>query len=269
MSWSHPARGDALKDDRREYEAAIADYTEAIRIDPSDARAFASRSEALRGMHELDRALTDADTAIRLDSEDVSGRPGRELADADGTRRNPTRAGFYASRASVFIEKREPEKALADAEEAVRLDPRSVAVSAWSRRHGERSRVRQNSMTPRKRSGSTPAPPSLATSGDSPSRPRARPTRQSPTSTRRSGSTPRMPPPTTTGGEPIETRGRPTRRSPTTTRRSGSTPSMPSSTTTGGSPMRATSIGTPATPTTTRSARPQVCPRLHQPGASL
>ena len=52
-----------------EYGKAIADFTEAIRIEPQYAEAFYNRGIALREKGELDQAIADYTEAIRLDSQ--------------------------------------------------------------------------------------------------------------------------------------------------------------------------------------------------------
>src|SRR5262249_7560433 len=52
---------------KRDNELAIADYNEAIRIDPDDADAFYGRGNAWREVGDNARAIADYDEAIRLD----------------------------------------------------------------------------------------------------------------------------------------------------------------------------------------------------------
>jgi tetratricopeptide (TPR) repeat protein len=50
-----------------EYDKAIADYTEAIRLNPNDAHAFYNRGLARAKKNELNEAIEDYTKAIRLD----------------------------------------------------------------------------------------------------------------------------------------------------------------------------------------------------------
>ncbi len=50
-----------------DYARAIESYDEAIRRDPSNARAYGNRGAALKRIGQGDRALTDENEAIRLD----------------------------------------------------------------------------------------------------------------------------------------------------------------------------------------------------------
>jgi len=50
-----------------DYDRALADYDEAIRLDPQDPLAYYNRGVARHGKHDYDRAIADYDQAIRLD----------------------------------------------------------------------------------------------------------------------------------------------------------------------------------------------------------
>ena len=61
-------RGNAWSD-KNEYDKAIADYNEAIRLDPKFAFGFYNRGNAWNDKGELDKAIADYTEAIRLDPE--------------------------------------------------------------------------------------------------------------------------------------------------------------------------------------------------------
>src|SRR5277367_6015472 len=52
---------------KREYDRAIQDLDQAIKLDANNALAFNDRGGAYNGKHEYDRAIQDFDQAIRLD----------------------------------------------------------------------------------------------------------------------------------------------------------------------------------------------------------
>ena len=87
-----------------EFDKAIADYTEAIRLDPNDVP-YCNRGNAWASKGEHDKAIADFDEAIRI---------------------NPKDAGAYFKRGYAWDRKGECEKAIADYDEAIRLDPRSA-----------------------------------------------------------------------------------------------------------------------------------------------
>ena len=88
---------------KKEYDKAIADYTEAIRLDPRNAERLRNRGIAWRSKKEYDKAIADYNEAIRLD---------------------PEYALAYNHRGMAWSDKKEYDKAIADYNEAIRLDPK-------------------------------------------------------------------------------------------------------------------------------------------------
>ncbi len=100
---AHVWRGLYLKD-RGKLDAALDDFTEAIRIDPRLAMAYTNRGNVWQAKGEYDRALADYDEAIRLD-----------------------RKGSWAvnNRGHAWGMKKDYARALADYDEAIRLHPKN------------------------------------------------------------------------------------------------------------------------------------------------
>lgn len=94
-------RGNAYNG-KRNYELAIQDYEEAIRLNPKSANFFTNRGVALMGKREYDRAIESYTEAIRL---------------------APRRADTFSNRGVAYARKRDYDRALADYNEALRLDP--------------------------------------------------------------------------------------------------------------------------------------------------
>src|SRR5215469_10046479 len=88
---------------KHDNELAIADYNEAIRINPDDADAFYRRGNAWREMGDNARAIADYDEAIRLD---------------------PNHASALNNRGAAWLEKGQNDRAVADFSAAIRIDPR-------------------------------------------------------------------------------------------------------------------------------------------------
>jgi tetratricopeptide (TPR) repeat protein len=86
-----------------DFDTAMADFTEAIRIDPSQVVAFSDRAAIWVAKNEYDKARVDCDEAIRL---------------------NPLLANAFNTRALAWIGRIEYDKAIADCDEALRLDPK-------------------------------------------------------------------------------------------------------------------------------------------------
>ena len=78
----------------------VADYTEAIRIDPDDADAYYNRGEAYFYLEEYDKSISDCTEAIRI---------------------KPDYAEAYDTRGLAYRLKGESEKAMADYTEANRI----------------------------------------------------------------------------------------------------------------------------------------------------
>src|SRR6266567_3870887 len=82
---------------------ALADYNEAIRLDPKSALALSDRGVAYGNKGDYDRALADLNEAIRLD---------------------PKSAHAFRNRDIVYAYKGDYERAIADLNEAIRLNPK-------------------------------------------------------------------------------------------------------------------------------------------------
>ena len=125
-----PARGDAYRK-KGELDKAVADYTDAIRLDPKDAAAHAARGDVYRKKGELNKAIADYTEAIRLDPKNAAAHAARGVAyrmEAESDKAiadyieviNPQDAEAYAMRG----EQGDFDKAIADCTEAIRLDPK-------------------------------------------------------------------------------------------------------------------------------------------------
>jgi len=95
-------RGNAYKAKAQD-DRAIEDYDQAIRLDPTLARAFYNRGNAYQGKVQYDRAIEDYDQAIRLD---------------------PKYAPAFYNRGSAYAAKAQYDRAIEDFDQAIRLDPK-------------------------------------------------------------------------------------------------------------------------------------------------
>jgi len=77
VAYNH--RGDAYLN-KRELDRAIADYDQAIRLNPNFAMAFHNRGIAYYFQKDFDRAIADYDQAIQLNANDVHAYKNRGLA---------------------------------------------------------------------------------------------------------------------------------------------------------------------------------------------
>jgi tetratricopeptide (TPR) repeat protein len=133
---------------KAEYDRAIVNYDEAIRLDPKDSVSYHSRGSVYRRTGEYDRAIADFDRAIALDPKFAKAFSDRGLTYAgkgdfdratDDLNRaialNPHASG-YANLAAVNEMRGDLLDAIANANEAIRLDPKdavafNVRGKAW------------------------------------------------------------------------------------------------------------------------------------------
>ncbi len=134
----HLGVGLLLKND---YDRAIVEFNEALRIDPTYVRSFNSRGNAWRGKGEIENAIADYNEAIRLDRNFAFPYNGRASAYYDKgqfdraiddfsqvIRLDPTLAAPYSNRALAWRDKGEFDRALADADEGLRRDPKNPTI---------------------------------------------------------------------------------------------------------------------------------------------
>jgi tetratricopeptide (TPR) repeat protein len=86
----------------KDADRALADANEAIRIDPTSAKAFHRRGDIYKTTTQPDLALLDFEEAIRLD---------------------PKVPVYFVNRSNIYLEKHQYDFAVRDLDEALRLDP--------------------------------------------------------------------------------------------------------------------------------------------------
>jgi len=87
--------------ERGDYDMAIEDFTEALRLQPNYAFAYNSRGGAYLSKGDYDKAIVDFNQAIKL---------------------NPNDAGAYGGRGLAYYNKRDHNKAIADLNQTIKLD---------------------------------------------------------------------------------------------------------------------------------------------------
>ena len=119
-----------------DYDRAMANFNEAIRLNQNDAVAFYDRGLTYSNKGDNDRAIADYSEAIRLDPKYAlaffnrgfiyanKGDTDRGMADFNETIRfNPTHAIAYMNRGYIYEQKGDYDRAIADYNESIRLDP--------------------------------------------------------------------------------------------------------------------------------------------------
>ena len=122
--------------EKRDYDRAITDYNEALRLNPQYQFAYYNRGIAWRNKGDYDRAIADYNEAVRLNPKDADAYNNRgyawsskrdyDRAIADyneALRLNPKDAKAYNNRGFAWSSKRDYDHAIADYNEALRLDP--------------------------------------------------------------------------------------------------------------------------------------------------
>ena len=73
-------RGNVYNIDKRDYDRAIADYTQVIRLDPNNARAYNNRGNAYYNKRDINRAIADFEAALRIEPNNAAYRQNLENA---------------------------------------------------------------------------------------------------------------------------------------------------------------------------------------------
>ena len=94
----------------KDYDRAIAEFNQALRLDPNYPLSYSSRGTAYTLKGEYDRAIVDITQAIRL---------------------LPNNADVYAMRGMLYNLKKDNERAIADFEAALRIDPNNDIAKQW------------------------------------------------------------------------------------------------------------------------------------------
>lgn len=136
----HNRRG--LERDRKaDYDGAIAEYAEALRLDPKFVAALANRALASTHKRDFDRAIAEATAAIALDpnyayaynnrglAHNEKGEFDLAMADLDAAiRLDPKLTIAYVNRGNAYRGKRDYTRAIAEYSEAIRIDPNSATA---------------------------------------------------------------------------------------------------------------------------------------------
>jgi tetratricopeptide (TPR) repeat protein len=100
LAYSYRASGYQLKN---ELDRALADANEAIKVDASSSRAFYRRGDIYKNLHQNELALQDFNEAIRLD---------------------PKVPVYFVDRSNSYVNLKQFDLAIRDLDEALRLDPK-------------------------------------------------------------------------------------------------------------------------------------------------
>ena len=110
---------------QHEYDRALTDYGDAVRVDPKYADAYYNRCVAYNRKQFYDSAVAACSDAIKLG-------PDKNALNATGDARlSPERSksDYFTQRGIAYHGKQDFERAIADYDEAIRLDPNNTAAS--------------------------------------------------------------------------------------------------------------------------------------------
>jgi tetratricopeptide (TPR) repeat protein len=116
----------------QQFQDAINDYGQAIKISPEDARIYEQRAAVEMKVNDMDKALADYSEAIKL---------------------KPNEARYYAYRSYIYEVKGDIKNSMADTEKVLKLDPKNQEAISRKKRLETLQSMR-----------ATPAPPSPAAS---------------------------------------------------------------------------------------------------------
>jgi len=116
----------------QQFQDAINDYGEALKISPEDARIYEQRAAVEMKMNDMDKALADYSEAIKL---------------------KPNEVRYYAYRSYIYEVKGDIKNSMADADKVLKLDPKNQEAINRKKRLETLQTMR-----------ATPIPPSPATS---------------------------------------------------------------------------------------------------------
>jgi len=124
---------------RKEHNAAIAAFTQAIRLEPNLARAYAYRAQAWGAKHVRAQEIADLDQAILLDPGNASyrlaraaswtsqGRHDQAMVDYDDAiRLEPNNPALYVARGNEWRRHLKLDLAVAEYDRAIQLDPNYI-----------------------------------------------------------------------------------------------------------------------------------------------
>jgi len=128
-------RGDSCFE-KGQYDEAINEFSEALKLNPDKARAYWSRADAYVQKYRYDEAISDYNEAIKLDTNFAllyknrgkaylfKGQLDEAISDCnDAIRIKPSYADAYVIRGQAYRIKGQYDQAITDCTEAIRLDP--------------------------------------------------------------------------------------------------------------------------------------------------
>jgi tetratricopeptide (TPR) repeat protein len=108
LAVAYQQRGFAFANDQK-YQDAIADFDEALKTKPNEARIYEQRAAVEMKLQDYDKALADYSEAIKL---------------------KPNEVRYYLYRSYIYETKGDVKNSMADAERALKLDPKNAEAKS-------------------------------------------------------------------------------------------------------------------------------------------
>ncbi|MGB9115959.1 tetratricopeptide repeat protein [Bradyrhizobium sp.] len=106
---------------KQDFDLALADYGEAVRIDKKYADAFYNRCVIFNLKEDYDRAVADCSQAVKLGpSPNATAATGGERLGNDRTS-----SDYYSERGFAYLKKNDYDRAIVDLDNAIRLNPQN------------------------------------------------------------------------------------------------------------------------------------------------
>jgi tetratricopeptide (TPR) repeat protein len=125
--------------DKADLDRAMADFNEAVRLDPGRYQTLVCRGYGYFAIGDYDRAIADFDQAISVDSKPfqvfiargqihrIKGDLDRAVADfSEAIRHNPNNALAFSHRGGAYAAKKNYGRVISDLGESIRLDPKNA-----------------------------------------------------------------------------------------------------------------------------------------------
>ena len=129
---------------QKDYDKALADLSESIRLDPGFVVAYDARSLVHRRKGDLDKAIADLDEVIRLDPKGVQayvsrgevqalkGKYDKAMADfSKAIELEPKNPWRWERRGVIYVRQGKWDPAIADLSKMVQLEPTNACALAW------------------------------------------------------------------------------------------------------------------------------------------
>ena len=130
----------------QDYEHAISEYSQAIRLRTDYADAYRMRASAYMAKRDSDRALLDLNQALHLNQKDeesysergsIYASKGNYVSVIDNCnhaiRLNPNGARYYYGRGEVYYSKGDYARAIIDYDQSLKVDPKNVLAAVGKR----------------------------------------------------------------------------------------------------------------------------------------